>query len=484
MQLLRANTAVDVLIGPFVDDADGDTPATGLTLDVELSKNGQALTDSESAAPTHDAAGTVDGYYNCILGTTDTNTEGQLVLVVHHADALPIRHEYMVMAEAAWDSMFAAKDTGFMDVNIKTVGQSGTDETAANNLEDMFDGTGYAGGTIKLTVDAVKWLGQALAAVNVNGVPKMDLTHMGGVTQSAADLKDFADDGYDPANNKVQSDLIYIHGTALTETAGQLAAAFIKLFNVATPALVASDVMRGNDSANTTTPPTVSEIQTEMEEDGASLLDTIRDVVNNLPNSGALTDIGNDTARLTAARAGVLTDWINGNRLDNLLDAIPTTAMRGTENAATETKQDAAKIVVDAIKTITDALPNAGALSDIGTATARLTAVRAAVLTDWINAGRLDVILDAIKLITDIIGNNVVSGTASGTPTTTTMVSDIAITHDDQFNGRLITFRDNTTTVALRGQQTAISASLQADDKFTFTGLTVAPSSGDKFDIS
>ena len=32
MQFLRANTAVDVLIGPFVDDADGDTPATGLTL--------------------------------------------------------------------------------------------------------------------------------------------------------------------------------------------------------------------------------------------------------------------------------------------------------------------------------------------------------------------------------------------------------------------------------------------------------------------
>lgn len=135
MQLLRANTAVDVLIGPFVEDGDGDSPLTGLSLDVELSKNGQALADSESAAPTHDSAGTVDGYYNCILGTTDTNTEGQLVLVVHHADALPIRHEYMVMAEAAWDSMFVAKDAGFMDVNIKSVGRADAQETEANNLE-------------------------------------------------------------------------------------------------------------------------------------------------------------------------------------------------------------------------------------------------------------------------------------------------------------------------------------------------------------
>jgi hypothetical protein len=52
--------------------------------------------------------------------------------------------------------------------------------------------------------------------------------------------------------------------------------------------------------------------------------------------------------------------------------------------------------VVDAIKTITDNLPNSGALTTIGTDTARLTAVRAAVLTDWINGGRLDVIMDAI----------------------------------------------------------------------------------------
>ena len=49
-----------------------------------------------------------------------------------------------------------------------------------------------------------------------------------------------------------------------------------------------------------------------------------------------------------------------------------------------------------AIKTVTDALPDSGALTTIGTDTARLTAVRAAVLTDWINGGRLDLILDII----------------------------------------------------------------------------------------
>lgn len=106
------------------------------------------------------------------------------------------------------------------------------------------------------------------------------------------------------------------------------------------------------------------------------LLDAIKAVTDNLPESGALTTIGADTARLTAARAGALTDWIDGGRLDLLLDAI---------------------------KAVTDNLPDAGALTTIGTDTARLTAVRAAVLTDWIDGGRLDLLLDAIKAVTDLL---------------------------------------------------------------------------------
>lgn len=133
---LKANTAVDVLIGPFVDDTDGKTAETGLTLaqaDIKLSKNGQALAQkSDATAASHDS----DGYYNCELDATDTNTEGNLVLIVHESGALPVRHEFNVLAEAAWDSLYAAKDTGFMDVNVKAVSE---DTTAADNLESACD---------------------------------------------------------------------------------------------------------------------------------------------------------------------------------------------------------------------------------------------------------------------------------------------------------------------------------------------------------
>lgn len=117
---LKANTAVDVLIGPFVDKTDGNSPEAGLTLtaaEIKLSKNGQALTLKSDV--TSAAADGSEGYYNCELDVTDTNTEGNLVLIVHQsANALPVRHEFNVLSEAAWDSLYAAKDTGFMSVNV------------------------------------------------------------------------------------------------------------------------------------------------------------------------------------------------------------------------------------------------------------------------------------------------------------------------------------------------------------------------------
>jgi hypothetical protein len=104
---LRKATAVDVLIGPFVDDTDGKTAETGLTIDVELSKNGQALANKNDAtAPVHDAAGDIDGYYNCELDTTDTNTVGQLTLVCYASGALPVRLDFQVLDGKSYDEMF------------------------------------------------------------------------------------------------------------------------------------------------------------------------------------------------------------------------------------------------------------------------------------------------------------------------------------------------------------------------------------------
>jgi hypothetical protein len=69
-----------------------------------------------------------------------------------------------------------------------------------------------------------------------------------------------------------------------------------------------------------------------------SLPNAVVDAAGGLPisDAGGLdldTKLAN-TNEITAAKMGALTDWINGGRLDLLLDAIPTTPMRGTDSAA------------------------------------------------------------------------------------------------------------------------------------------------------
>ena len=61
-----------------------------------------------------------------------------------------------------------------------------------------------------------------------------------------------------------------------------------------------------------------------------------------------------ETVLILADTGELQGDWANGGRLDLLLDAIPTTAMRGTDSAATATNLATVDTVVDAIKAVTD----------------------------------------------------------------------------------------------------------------------------------
>lgn len=115
--ILRQNTAVDVLVGPFLDKSDGSAAETGESPSVKLSKNGQTLAaKNDATTPAHDA----DGYYNCELDATDTNTVGTLVLTVAaSANALPVRHEFQVVEEATYDFLYASGATPIADINAE-----------------------------------------------------------------------------------------------------------------------------------------------------------------------------------------------------------------------------------------------------------------------------------------------------------------------------------------------------------------------------
>jgi len=155
MQFLQANTEVKVRIGPFVDVADGFTPQTDIALstadEAELLKNNGSATASLATA-TWAAVSDCDGWYDLTLTTDHTNTEGLLTVVVQDdSDCLPVFAHFMVLAQSAFISLFTAKDTGYLDVNVKAVSE---DTTAADNLELIIETAKGADHKILLSSDA------------------------------------------------------------------------------------------------------------------------------------------------------------------------------------------------------------------------------------------------------------------------------------------------------------------------------------------
>ena len=108
MFLKQSTNAQDVIIGPFLDEDDGKTPETGLSIgvsDIRLGKNGGNIVAKNSGGATHDEL----GFYQITLNSSDTDTVGELLIAVHKTGtALPVFKYCYVLEEAIYDSLFAS----------------------------------------------------------------------------------------------------------------------------------------------------------------------------------------------------------------------------------------------------------------------------------------------------------------------------------------------------------------------------------------
>lgn len=157
MQFLKQSTAVTLKLGPFVDEDDGKTAETGLTIsqaDVRLSKNGGNMAQkNESTSCTHDEI----GFYDCPLDTTDTGTLGRLLVAVHETGALPVWAEYMVLPANTYDSLVSGSDYLQADA-VQVEGADATDQINAACDTAISDGalaTASALATVDGIVDAI-----------------------------------------------------------------------------------------------------------------------------------------------------------------------------------------------------------------------------------------------------------------------------------------------------------------------------------------
>jgi hypothetical protein len=224
---LRQSTAVDVALGPFLDSTDGITAETGLTIsqaDVRLKKNAGAWAQvNDATSATHEE----NGWYEKELDATDTNTVGRLLIAVHESGAMPVWHEFWVLEEVVYDSLFAASAAGYQ-VPIwaaanSTVSLSATTVATVTTLTGHTAQTGDAfarlgapaGASVSADVAAIK---AQTAAIEVDTQDLQTQVGVAGAGLTAADDAVMTRLGA-PAGASVSADVAAIKAqTAAIET--------------------------------------------------------------------------------------------------------------------------------------------------------------------------------------------------------------------------------------------------------------------------
>lgn len=166
------------------------------------------------------------------------------------------------------------------------------------------------------------------------------------------------------------------------------------------------------------------------------------------------------------ASASYAADFSAANLPANVVQVAGTAQTAGDLYAQSATIAGYLDTEIAAIKAKTDALAFTG-----GNLDANLKAVDASTV--------------AVAAFLRAILGTAIGTVGSGSATTSVVTSGLtpAASVADQFKGRILTFAQDTTTAALRGQSTDITASTSGG-VLTVTALTTAPSSGDTFSIT
>ena len=158
MQYLRQSTAVKAPHGPLVDQADGFTPETAVTLNsgeaFVLKQDGAAGVDISARTWTH----IDEGVYNLSLSASDTDTCGMLTVLINRTGtARPVKQTYMVIPANVYDSVILGTDYLLADAyQISGNTTAGTNlSAAALGIVTATVGTGSTTTTVKTGLSEV-----------------------------------------------------------------------------------------------------------------------------------------------------------------------------------------------------------------------------------------------------------------------------------------------------------------------------------------
>lgn len=183
MWYLRKSTASqEVPIGPMLDETDGVTPLTGLTIantDINVFKAGATtLVNKNSGGATHIATGN----YYAVFDATDTNTVGPLRIVVQKSGAVPWWIDCVVLDTALYDWWFGSTSPN-TTTPLDAAGVRSAVGLGSANLDTQL---GDIYGKVDTEVGAIKAKTDQLTFTVANQVDANTLT--GGGTGLSSDI--------------------------------------------------------------------------------------------------------------------------------------------------------------------------------------------------------------------------------------------------------------------------------------------------------
>lgn len=191
------------------------------------------------------------------------------------------------------------------------------------------------------------------------------------------------------------------------------------------------------------------------------------------------------TTNITAGTITTTTNLTNAPTAGDLTATMKTSVQTAADAAITASAKTGSLTFTVANQLDVNVLDwkSATAPAMTGDAFARLGAPAGASVSADVAAVKVDTA--AVKLYPDrVVGRVTVSGTAPSTTSFTASTMSPSGVDADQFKGRILVFDNTTTTTALQGQATDITANTGAAlPVFTYTALTSAPQSGDTASI-
>lgn len=341
---LRQSTASqEVPLGYFVDSTDGNTEETALTIantDIKIWKTGATtLANKNSGGGTHIS----NGVYYAVLDATDTNTIGPMVLFVHVSGALAVRVECCVLDEAVYDVLFgttaistyAGADTSGTTTLLSRLGTPsnlGGGATVAANLADIeaqTDDIGAAGAGLtalatQASVNTIDdFLDTEIAAIKtVTDLLRGIVIASGTIGSTGNSTTTLHLTGQPFGDDELNSYLLVVYDVSATEYHARWVEDWVDATDLATVATLPFTPENAVDTY------TVFAIRADVT--GGSGLDAagVRAAIGlaaaNLDTQLSTIDdfLDTEVAAILADTNELQTDWVNGGRLDLLIDAI------------------------------------------------------------------------------------------------------------------------------------------------------------------